>query len=234
MNNDEKYPLVSAIAIINDNTQLYTKPLIQSFISQSYPYKELILINNSQSQYKAANLEIDATPNVILYDTPTYVSAGMARNYGISIANGQIIAQYDIDMYHYPDRLQTQIAALAKNDCHISFLSKILSYSFCSGRASYHTNQQSLILNTMVYIRPHNIDYANVIKNEELSILEKLSQNNYKTIIIQQPNLACKMYYTREKLNFNIINNNITNQHLQQIKQTLQQYSHSDNSITNL
>jgi glycosyltransferase involved in cell wall biosynthesis len=193
-----EHPLVSAIAIVNEVTHPYVNLLIRSFQKQTYPYKELILVNNTQTQFAASKLEIEATPNVILYDTPAYVSAGMARNYGISIASGRIIAQFDADTYHFPDRLQFQVAALAKSECHISFLSKILTYSLVSGRVSLHTNNRGVILNSMVCIRPQNIDYPNTIKHEEFGILEKLSAAQYKTIVLQQEHLACKLWLTTE------------------------------------
>jgi len=192
----EKYPLVSAIMLAGKTTPANIMAGVECFKSQNYPYKELIIVNNAQSQLDASSLNIKAEKDVFIVDTPQHLTAGMARNYGISAANGKILAQFDADYWYSPDRLSTQIAGMAKNESHVAVFNKTLSYSYASGRVSYHTNPKEIILETMVFIRPKEIDYPNIEKNEELGILNKLNGIDYKTISINNPILCCKLFFT--------------------------------------
>jgi len=194
---DPQYPLVSAIMLVGKCPLEDIKAAIKCFKSQTYPYKELIIINNAFSQYEASGLNIHAQHNIFIVDTAVHMTAGMARNHGIAAAKGQIIAQFDADYYHHPNRIEAQIGAIIQNEAQVCVLTETLNYSYVSGRASYNTNDRKAILSTMVMIRPAAIDYADVNKNEEKSILEKMTKAEMKIISLPRPDLACKLNITR-------------------------------------
>jgi glycosyltransferase involved in cell wall biosynthesis len=193
---EQEYPLVSAIMLAGKIAPANIMAGIECFKSQDYSYKELIIVNNAQNQLDASSLNIKAEKDIFIVDTPQHLTTGMARNYGISAANGQILAQFDADYWHSPSRLSAQVAGMAKNESHIAVFNKTLSYSYVSDYASYHTNPKEIILETMVFIRPKEIDYPNIEKNEELGILNKLNNIDYKTISINNPVLCCKLFFT--------------------------------------
>jgi glycosyltransferase involved in cell wall biosynthesis len=193
---DTEYPLVSAILLAGQTPFSAIKATIACFQAQTYPYKELIIVNNAPTHFKAVSLNLTAERDIFLIDTPMELSAGMARNYGIAAANGQILAQFDSDFWHAPTRLESQIATLATNEAQVVVLATTLSHSFISGRSSYHTNPKNAILNTMVFLRPTQIDYPNVEKHEELGLLNKLQHIGYSTISMPVPDLACKLYHS--------------------------------------
>lgn len=190
---DQEYPLVSALMLVRAADRQNIARAINCFESQTYPYKELIIINNCDSQLQCSELEIAARPNVFLVDTPSKLTAGMARNYGLSSCNGQIIAQFDCDSYHHPERLLKQAIALFQNDAQVCMLSQALKFSFISNHASKWSNDRNAILNSMMFIRPKGIDYLNLDKLEELSILEKLVANKYNAISLPMPYLMVKL-----------------------------------------
>ncbi len=200
------YPLVSAIMLAGRTPINDVLATIKSFRNQTYPYKELVIINNSSSQYNASELNIHAQKDIFMVDTPIELTAGMARNYGIASANGQILAQFDSDYYHHPKRLEAQITALAKNDAEVCVLTETLAYSLINGRASKNSNLKSAILNSMVFIRPKDIDYPNQEKNEEKTILERLSKVGFKTISLSRPELMVKLYSSHYKRNYTVTN----------------------------
>lgn len=192
---DDNYPLVSAIMLAGRHKADDIVSCVDCFSNQTYPYKELIIVNNAKNQFQASELNIEATRDVFLIDTPYKLSAGLARNYGISAANGRILAQFDADYWHHPQRLELQIAALASEEAHISVLAKTMEYSYYSGIAKYQINEKNAILNTMVFTRPADIDYPNSEKGEELGILNKLIQTGRKVVSLDQSSLACKLYF---------------------------------------
>lgn len=169
------------------------KAAVACFKAQTYPYKELIIVNNAPTQFEAASLNLKAERDVMIVDTATPYSAGMARNYGISTANGRILAQFDADYWHAPDRLESQVATLAQNEANVVVLTQTLRYSFISGRAAYQSNDRNAILGTMLFVRPQGLDYPNINKQEEFGLLDKFQQAGGKVISMPTPHLMCKL-----------------------------------------
>lgn len=189
----EEYPLISAIMLVCHKDHKYVHRAIKCFEDQNYPYKELLIVNNCDTQLQASELSLDARPNVYMLDTPLKLTAGMAKNYGLSACNGQIIAQFDCDCYHAPDRLLKQAIALFENNASICVLTKCLKYSYISGQAGYWSNDQNAILNSMMYIRPKNIDYENLDKQEEKSLMQRMLSNNLNAVSLLMPELMLKL-----------------------------------------
>ena len=214
----DEYPLVSAILLAGKASIKDVLAAIECFKVQSYPYKELIILNNARNQFEASGLNIKAEKDIFLVDTPTELYAGQARNYGIRAANGRILAQFDADYWHDPRRLETQIATLAENEAHICILSETLLYSYVSGRASMNTNEKAAILGTMVFIRPSNIDYPPVTKHEEFGILNKMVKAGMKPIAIAKPELCCKLLNTKGDRVHNPENNGLSKKNFQLVK----------------
>lgn len=214
----EEYPLVSAIMLTGRVTLLDALAGIKCFQAQTYPYKELIIINNAKNQFAASELNIKAEHDVFVIDTPQELSAGMARNFGIRAANGQILAQFDADCYYHPERLESQIAALAENETHICVLSETLLYSYISGRAFLNNNDKQAILGTMVFLRPVNIDYPDFIKHEEFEMLDRMVKANMKPIAISKPELCCKFYFATDERIEDPINHGLTKKQFQAVK----------------
>ncbi len=190
----DNYPLVSAILLAGNHPQPQITKAISCFRAQTYPYKELLIINNAHTQFEASGLNIQAEPNVFLIDTPYRFPAGLARNYGISAANGQILAQFDADYWHAPQRLESQIATMAANSAQVCMLTKTLSYSYYNQKLAYHTNKRGAALGTMVFVRPDKLDYPPADKGEEWGLLLKLNTAGYHPITMDKPNLACKLF----------------------------------------
>lgn len=213
-----EHPLVSALTILNSTDLLETT--LRCFRRQTYPYKELIIVNNAKNQTTASEITISAEPDVFLIDTPELWPAGQARNYAISAANGRILAQFDTDSWHHPNRLEAQIATMVANEAHICVLNKSLSYSMHSQVARYWENKQQAILNTMVYIRPASIDYGQATKYEEFDMLEKMQNSGMQIIAIDKPDLVCKLFYNKNCQNNNI-KYEISDEHMQSIKDAI-------------
>lgn len=200
-NQSDEYPLISAIMLAGKVQLEDILSSIECFKAQTYPYKELIIVNNAPTQYEAAALELQAEKDIFLVDTPTELSAGMARNYGISAANGQILAQFDADYWYAPSRLAAQVATMANEKAHICFLASVLQYSFVSGRATHFRNTKNAIMDTMVFSRPAKIDYPDFAHNEEYGILYRMTQNGMRPITMEKPDLGCKLLLTNGERN---------------------------------
>ena len=190
----DEYPLLSAMMLAGRVNIEDVMACIECFKNQTYPNKELVVINNAPDQFSASELNILAEPTIHLVDTPVEFSAGMARNYGISATNGQILAQFDPDFWHAPERLESQVGAMARGGAHVCALASVLSYSFVSGRARLFTNSAGAILATMVYTRPVQIDYPDIDKCEEREIFQRMTNAGMNSVSIDKPELCCKLH----------------------------------------
>jgi len=218
----EEYPLVSAIALAGREQLQDLLHCIQCFKAQTYPYKELIIVNNAASQLAASDLNIKSERDVFLLDTPAEMTAGMARAQGMAAANGQIIAQFDIDWWHAPNRLEVQIATLAQQNAHIAVLSESLSYSYVSGRVGYFKNDRNAILGTMVHIRQREVNYPpDHEKDEELAFLEALTANSHRPISMPVPELCCKLHFTAESRITEPHNGGVSKKHFKVVEEML-------------
>lgn len=225
-NTDEStsWPLVSAIMLAGRTTKADILSAIRCFRDQTYPYKELIIVNNAPTQFDAVSLNIQAERDIFMVDTPFHLSTGMARNYGIAAANGRILAQFDPDHWFAPNRLESQIATMAENGSQVSVLTSTLSYSFGSGRATYLQNDKQVVLNTIVFVRPHSIDYPNIDKQEELGFLEKLQKVGIQILSMSAPELACKLYLTDGERIKKPVNCGLSPEHFKLIKKIVKNY----------
>jgi len=196
----DQVPLVSAIMLSGRHYIQDIRLAIECFDNQTYPNKELIIVNNASNQFAASELNIAATENIGIYDTPTEVHSGLARNYGIRAAKGQILAQFDADFWHHPERLQTQIAMMAENQSQVCMLANTLKYSFFSGNAGIHQNGKNVSLATMVFVRPKDVDYPDWDKNEEYGILDRMIRCGYSPMAIDNPELCCKLFLCEPRI----------------------------------
>ena len=220
----QKFPLLSAIMLVGRTSPKDVVQAIKCFKSQSYPNKELIIVNNAANQYEAASLNIIAEDNIFLIDTPSNLNAGMARNYGVRAANGQLLAQFDADYWHGPARLSTQVATMAENGSHVCMLSKTLKYSFVTGNSGIYSNPKDVILGTMVFVRPKQVDYPDADKNEEFVLLDRLIRANYSPITISNLNLCCKLTLSTNQIVLKPSHNNLDEQQKQIINNIIKNY----------
>jgi hypothetical protein len=102
-------PTVSAILVFSDRNRLRrARKAVNQFVSQSYPNKQIIIVN-------ASDLEITNVPHrevvELKYNTAT---TGELRNYALSKATGELVFPFwDDDDVYDPDLLAFLVAARA-------------------------------------------------------------------------------------------------------------------------
>ena len=196
-------PLVTAVMITGRMLQWQVQLAVNCFENQTYPNRELVIINNAKTQYEAAGLDLilpmdkeKKRPIAHVIDTEQPMTAGMCRNYGISAASANILVQWDAHCWHSPHRIAQQLEGLSKHEAHICMLSCAMEYSYGSGYGTYWNNRKKLIPNSMMMLRPKDDDYAHIDKGEQVTLLVKLIRSGYKPIALDRPTLMCRMHYS--------------------------------------
>lgn len=108
----DRKPLVSVIIPTRDRLPLLVRAL-DSVHHQTYPNLEIIVVDDASSDGTAAALKDDG--RVTLLRLSSSVGGAAARNRGISIATGELIAFLDSDDEWLPDKIAQQVAALEAN-----------------------------------------------------------------------------------------------------------------------
>lgn len=95
------------------------KNAIESTIVQTYPYWEMIIIDDgsSDSTKEMVLKYIDHDQRIKYFKNPGK-GANSARNYGIKKAQGKFIAFLDDDAENLPHRLESQLNAVKKSGCN--------------------------------------------------------------------------------------------------------------------
>jgi len=104
--NSEKEPLVSVVMPVY-NSEKYLQRAIDSVFNQSYKNYEFIIIDDGSTD---GSVEIiNEYKNKIVYVYQENAGASAARNKGIEVSKGELIAFLDSDDLWYPDKLKIQV-----------------------------------------------------------------------------------------------------------------------------
>lgn len=104
------------------NAEKYIARCIESLIGQTYQNIEVVLVNDSSTDNSEEVCQrfADKDSRVKLF-TKNNEGAGIARNYGIEKASGQLLGFCDADDYVAPDMFEKLINALDNNNCDIAY-----------------------------------------------------------------------------------------------------------------
>jgi len=119
-------PLVSCVCLTRNRPRFLAKS-IELFQAQTYPHKELIIVDSGEQQIELPN---DPQVHRLRFTLP-FPHAELYRN-GWNAANGEYLATWDDDDWHGPERLARTIAKLEESKADAVGLTPIMVFT---GRA---------------------------------------------------------------------------------------------------
>lgn len=114
-------PLVS-ILIPAYNAQEWISDTIQSAVNQTWPRKEIIVVDDGSKDRTAEVAQRFASKNVLVVSKENQGAAD-ARNHALRLSQGDYIQWLDADDLLAPDKVEAQIAALSERDGKLVLLS---------------------------------------------------------------------------------------------------------------
>ncbi|WP_189492514.1 glycosyltransferase [Streptomyces antnestii] len=114
------------------NTEKYIEACIASVLSQTHRELEVIVVDDGSTDGGAAIAESIADKRVRVDRGPNRGGAG-ARNRGLALAKGEIVAFLDADDLWYPDKLSEQISVL-RSDRDVVAVGAVFHYLSEDGR----------------------------------------------------------------------------------------------------
>jgi glycosyltransferase involved in cell wall biosynthesis len=115
----------------------YLQRSVQCYIDQTYPNKELVIINEGPSTYQEQirqyiqTLQRQDIRFIQLRGVGEYTLGGL-RNISFGFAEGDIYCQWDDDDFCMPQRLALQYSYMNNNNAKVCYLSDQLHYYFDS------------------------------------------------------------------------------------------------------
>ncbi len=107
-----------SVVVPTKNRQHFFRPLYECFCEQTYPDKELIVLDDSMQPSTYFRSVGDA--RVRYFHAAGGMSLGRKRNLLVEAAKGDVIAQFDDDDYYAPNYLQNMLATMG--DAHMAKL----------------------------------------------------------------------------------------------------------------
>ncbi len=118
-------PLVSCLMVTSDRPR-HAERAIECFIAQSYPNRELVVIDGSESDQLQQGVEAIRIRKIKLHREPAAGrSMGELRNLAVRKASGQYVCIWDDDDLYDPDRLSVQMSAIKSLGADACFLARL-------------------------------------------------------------------------------------------------------------
>lgn len=121
-NHDE--PMVSVVIPTRNRPDLLIRA-IRSIKEQSYPYVEIIVVNDGGVDLESLLLWLAADAEIVYINFPVNQGVSAARNAAFKAAQGDIIAYLDDDDVFMPDHLQTVVDTLKQDAVRFVFTRSI-------------------------------------------------------------------------------------------------------------
>ncbi len=170
MKNNNKYskndcPLVSIVVPVF-NAEKYINTTINTVLNQTYTNWELILVNDCSTDKSLEIISHRKDSRIQIYSLSTNSGAAIARNYGISKANGKYICFLDADDLWENKKLEIQVKFMETNlNCAFSFT----GYEFADNNG---------IPNGKKVFVPKKISYKEALKNTTICTITVMFNMN--------------------------------------------------------
>lgn len=107
------------------NSASFISETIESILSQTYPYWELLITDDCSTDGSVEIIEryIQKDSRIKLFRLERNYGAGICRNRSISEAKGRFIAFCDSDDRWCPEKLAKQLTFMREKDCALSYTS---------------------------------------------------------------------------------------------------------------
>jgi glycosyltransferase involved in cell wall biosynthesis len=102
------HPKVSLV-MPTRNRARYVPTAMRCFLQQTYPNKELIIVNDGTEEFPIVD-----DPRIIYMNLSERTPTGTKRNIGAGNAQGDIIANWDDDDWHSPHKIEDEVQRLLK------------------------------------------------------------------------------------------------------------------------
>lgn len=133
---DGSLPLISCLLVTANGRFDYFRRSCQCYFDQTYPNRELVVVNEGSRQYQeqiASFLANRSDVRLIFLDGK--YTLGSLRNISIALSHGDVFVQWDDDDFNTPERIALQFSHLRNHPrARVCYLTDQLHYYFTNKR----------------------------------------------------------------------------------------------------
>lgn len=205
----ESLPKISCLMVTAKNRLEYLKLSFRCYCDQTYPNRELIILNEGPPEYQQAIEELVAGRDDVncIWLNGKY-TLGALRNIAVVLSSGDIWMQWDDDDFNLPERIATQytffrgkpkaVACFLSDQLHYYFGTKTIFWEDWWGYHGGNLKRFSLIPGTIMaykdaftYRYPSRGEFCNAAEDSVLTgqlcnggedMIELLSQRGYMQV----------------------------------------------------
>ena len=180
----DHYPLISCMMVTRERF-LLARQAIQCFMHQTYPNKELVIVDDEKdSQLKAWVLALNDAKIKYVHLPDEKKSLGFLRNLAVQTATGDYVAQWDDDDISHPQRLAWQMTAMFTADTQVSFLHRQMLWF--PEKMFLGISHHFLAENTILCKKDLLPSYPELRKGEDTPVCHELVEK-YKVLLCDRP-----------------------------------------------
>lgn len=162
------------------NKEKYIEQCLKSVINQTYTNLEIIIVDDASTDLSLEIVKRIQDNRIKIIELKENVGAGIARNKGIEVANGDYICFLDVDDYWILDKIERQVKFMKENN-----------YTFIYGGYDYLKNGKRKKAKV-----PKSMNYNQLLKNHAIfTSTVMLNMEHLKKEDIYMPNLKCGEEY---------------------------------------
>lgn len=169
--------MLISVIITNYNYSRYLKQCLDSVINQTYPFIEIIIVDDNSTDNSKGIINEYFSLNDNIFPIYNNINLGVieSRNIGIEKSNGKYICFLDADDYWSLDKIEEQINSCEK--CDISFSDIYLINENDTILGEITRNNQKSLLNFTLLLRYNFIPHSSLFIDKKL-----LSNIRYRAI----------------------------------------------------
>jgi len=192
-------PLVSCLMLTYNRFRPFKKAF-ECFIRQTYPNKELIIVNSGAKRYHK-KVHKFVQKYMAVYDIKyTYCpiknpTIGELRNCGLQYCQGEYVIGFDDDDIHHPMRITRQMDLCLKSNIQGTLLK---NFTAKIGWKEYKCSILHGLEGTLLFKNPRGkVEYTEMNQGEDTDFISKLKNNGYNIAVIDESFDMYKYMYHR-------------------------------------
>jgi hypothetical protein len=177
----EEQPLISCL-MVTANRAVIARVAIECFSEQTWPNKELVIIDDGVEDYSDLIASFDCADLVRyikLQPANPRLSLGELRNFSIEEARGEWCVQWDDDEWYHPERLAVQLNAAVQADVGASALKWTLMHvKDDSDQSLTFRGDSGIATPGTLMFRKGDERYPHLARNEDGIFLRNVKDSN--------------------------------------------------------
>ena len=183
--------------MVTANRSALARRAVQCYLQQTYPNKELVIVDDGEEDYGPVLTEVpaDELRYIKLKPAPGQV-LGTLRNRSLEEATGDLMAQWDDDDWYHPERIERQAGVLqmgADACCLAGSLMHVDHPDYFD--LPYVGYLPDGIPGTIVHRRDDSIRYPSERAGEDTTFLDHWRQKRYTKLPADQAGLFIRCFH---------------------------------------